>query len=139
MEPKHTHESKDARVNPAKKSGDIKANLRYQRDKEREMVKGIFRFYEVPGGLMEFVFKKYKEDEVETYKFHDGQIYTIPLAVARHLNNGCAYPIHSYMQDENGAPVMKASQKVRRCGFQSLEFVDVDEGTGASIIEVTSL
>ncbi len=116
-----------------------KTNLKYERDKDREMVKGIFRFHEVPGGNMKFVFRKYREDQVENYDFNDGQIYSIPLGVARHLNSNLWYPIHSFLQDENGNPAMKVSQKVRRCSFQSLEFVDIDLNNEKSLLEVTSL
>lgn len=110
-----------------KKEVKQKNNLRYQRDKDREMVRGIFKFYEVPGGVMEFMFKKYKEDQLEKYSLVDGQIYTIPLGVAKHLNNNCWYPVHAYTTDESGRPSVKVGQKVKRCGFQSLEFVDIDE------------
>lgn len=110
-----------------KKDVKPKNNLRYQRDKDREMVRGIFKFYEVPGGLMEFMFKKYKDDKLEKYSLVDGQIYTIPLGVAKHLNNNCWYPVHAYAQDESGKTSVKIGQKVKRCGFQSLEFIDIDE------------
>jgi hypothetical protein len=113
-----------------------KPSLRYLRDKDREPVKGIFRFHEVPGGSMSFVFKAYKEDQVERFDLVDGQVYTIPLGVARHLNKNLFYPVHAYSVDEYGKPLMKIGQKVRRCSFQSLEFVDVDDLTpvGNSIL-----
>jgi hypothetical protein len=104
-----------------------KQNLKYQRDKDREMVKGIFKFYEVPGGSMSFVFKVYKEDPVERFDFVDGQVYNIPLGVAKHLNKNGWYPVHVHALDENGVPAMRIGQKVRRFGFQSLEFVDIDD------------
>jgi len=104
-----------------------KPNLRFQRDKDREKVKGIFKFYEVPGGQLSFSYKKYKEDQVETFTLMDGKVYTLPLGVAKHLNNNGSYPVHGYTKDETGAVSMKVGQKVRRFGFQSLEFVDVDE------------
>ena len=104
-----------------------KVNIHYQHDKDREMVKGIFRFHEVEGGSMEFVFKMYKEDPVERFLLVDGQIYTLPLGVARHLNKNGWYPVHAYAMDENGKASMKIGQKVRRFSFQSLEFVDVDD------------
>lgn len=102
-------------------------NLKYQRDKDREKVKGIFRFYEVPGGSMSFVFRAYKEDQVERYDMVDGQTYTIPLGVARHLNKNGWYPMHEFAVDERGVPVARVGHKVRRFGFQSLEFIDVDD------------
>lgn len=102
-------------------------NLRYQRDKDREKVKGIFRFYEVPGGSMSFVYKAYKEDPIERYDMKDGEVYTIPLGVAKHLNKNGWYPIHHHAMDEGGKPSVKIGKKKQRFGFQSLEFVDVEE------------
>jgi hypothetical protein len=104
-----------------------KVNLKYQRDKDREPVKGIFRFYEVPGGMLSFVFRQYKEDDVERFDLVDGQIYSIPLGVAKHLNKNGHYPIHAYTQNENGTPHVTVGRKVHRFGFQSLEFVDIND------------
>jgi hypothetical protein len=127
--------SASASVAPA-----IKPNYKYLRDKDREMVKGVFRFHEVPGGQMEFCFKKWKEDKVENYKLVDGEIYSLPLGVARHLNKECSYPVHSFMMDENNKPLSKVSQRVRRCSFQSLEFMDIEELTSdKQIIQVENL
>jgi len=115
-------------------------NARYQRDKDREKVRGIFRYYEVPGGTVSFCFKAYKEDQVERYDLVDGEIYTLPLGVAKHLNKNTAYPIHAYATDESGRPVQRIGQKVHRCGFQSLEFVDVDElGQTKEIVTVENI
>jgi len=116
--------NKSEPVKPVEKE---KPNLKYQRDKDREMVRGIFRFFEVPGGSMNFVFKAYKQDPVERFDFVDGQTYTIPLGVAKHLNKNGWYPVHSYALDETGKQAMKIGQKVRRFGFQSLEFTEIDD------------
>ena len=104
-----------------------KQDLKYQRDKDREKVKGIFKFYEIPGGELSFVYRAYKEDPVEKFTLVDGNVYTIPLGVAKHLNNNGTYPVHKYLKDDTGNVSMKIGQKVRRFGFQSLEFVDIDE------------
>jgi len=118
------------------KTTDIKKkqpqSLKYQRDKDREMVKGIFRFYEVPGGSISFNFRKYKDDPIERYDFVDGQVYTIPLGVAKHLTKNGNYPIHQYMKDESGNVSMRVGQKVNRFGFESLEFMDIDDLPNAS-------
>lgn len=114
-------------------------NLRYMRDKDREPVRGKFIFHEVPGGLMSFVYKAYKEDDVERFDLIDGEIYTLPLGVAKHLNKNCWYPVHAYAMDENGRPTMKIGQKVRRCSFQSLEFVDIDDLTAVGTPEIATV
>lgn len=104
-----------------------KINLQYMRDRDAEMVRGIFHFYEVPGGLLEFSYKCYKGDEVEKYSLEDNKVYSIPRGVARHLNKNGWYPVHAYASDEQGKPVARVSQKVARYGFSSLEFFDSDD------------
>lgn len=116
-------------VSTKKEAPEKKINLKYQRDKDREMVRGIFHFYEVPGGELKFPFKQYKEDELENYTLMDGQICTIPLGVAKHLNKNGWYPVHTYSMDAEGKPTARIGQKVRRFGFSSLEFIDTDDLT----------
>lgn len=125
---------------PKKPEAKKKINLAYERDKDREPVRGKFIFHEIPGGNIRFAFRKYKQDPIETYNLIDGQIYTLPLGVAKHLNKNCWYPVHHYALDDAGKPVMKVGQKVRRCSFQSLEFVDIDDLTPTGgILEVESI
>ena len=132
---------KQAELKPTVEKKEPPKNLKYQRDKDREIVKGIFKFYEVPGGSMSFVYRAYKEDQVERFDLVDGQVYKLPLGVAKHLNKNGWYPLHTYALDEYGKPAMKIGQKVRRFGFQSLEFVDIDDITpeGSPLITVEKL
>lgn len=100
-----------------------------KRDKDREQVKGIFRFHEVPGGSLSFSILLHKGDALKNYTMQDNEVCTIPLGVAKHLNHNLWYPVHGYAQDENGKPLMKVTQKVRRCSFQSLQFMDLEDLT----------
>lgn len=104
-----------------------KKNLQYQREKDKEPVKGIFHYYEVPGGVLTFRFLQYKGDHAERYELRDGEICTIPLGVARHLNKNGWYPIHSHAVNEDGKSIYKVGEKKRRFGFQSLEFIDPED------------
>lgn len=94
--------------------------------KLREKVKGIFHFYECPGGTLSFPFKRFKKDPVETYHFVDGEIREIPLGVALHLNESGKYPVYQYTKDHEGKVTMNTKQKVSRYGFESLEFRELD-------------
>jgi len=134
-------------IHKEKKDAKKQINLQYQRDKDREMVKGIFRFYEVPGGSMSFNFKKYKNDLVERFDLIDGQVYTIPLGVAKHLNNDCWYPEYGFIPGETQVATgfnsmtgtgMRITKKVKRCSFNSLEFMDLEDvpTTSSPIITV---
>ena len=99
---------------PLSRREEAELKRKAMRDKDREMVKGIFKDFECPGGQLSFSFKKYKEDPIETFTMVDGGIYTVPLGVAKHLNMNCHYPIHSYTVDAEGKPVQKVSEKVHR-------------------------
>lgn len=110
----------------AKNQTPIQPSLKSQRERDSQLVRGRFIFHEVPGGSVSFNYKKYKEDEVARYDMVDGQVYTIPLGVARHLNKNCAYPEHAFILDDNGRPKQQVSKMVRRMSFQSLEFIDED-------------
>lgn len=111
-----------------------KHSLKYLRDKDREKVKGIFRYHEIPGGNFSFSYRAYKEDQVENFCLNDGEVYTLPLGVARHLNKNCWYPVHQYVLNDQGKPSQRVAERVRRCSFQSLEFVDIEDLTPAKDI-----
>jgi len=102
-------------------------NLEFQRQRDSTPVKGKFRFHESPGGTLKFPFKAYKKDEIKIYELTDGNIYTLPLGVARHLNKNCWYPVNKYSVNEDGTAQSIVGQKVQRCSFESLEFVDMEE------------
>ena len=101
--------------------------MRKLRNADHKIVKGIFRCYEPPGGSVTFSFRKYKGDEVLKYTLVDGQIYELPLMVAKHLNQNCYYPRHTHVLDANGNPSVEVGKKVQRCSFEGLEFQDADE------------
>ena len=91
-------------------------------EKDHKMVKGIFRCYEPRGGSFTFSFKKHKGDQILKYTMADGEIYEVPMMVAKHLNQNCWYPRHSHVLDVNGNATVDRNTKVKRCSFESLEF-----------------
>ncbi|NJL54197.1 hypothetical protein HC928_02775 [bacterium] len=133
---------------------DAKSRLQALVKEEGKMVKGRFRCYETPGSEQTIIVRKYKELPMFKMKMVDGEVYEIPLYVARHLNgidvvaqnlNGnigsCSYPIHGFKWNPSqpmpasamGAgsttgqpgipvPIIGVSKRVRRFGFESLEF-----------------
>lgn len=105
---------------------ELPADLAMQRDKDKQPVRGKFIYHELPGGKLEFVYKKYYGEPVQIHRLTDGEVYTIPLGVYKHLNTECAVPAYDFKPDENGRPVTKMVQRIRRCSFQSLEFLDIE-------------
>jgi hypothetical protein len=113
-------------------------DLEKERKEMRKKVKGIFRFHEVPGGLLAFNYKEYKGDPIEKFSMVDGEIYEVPKGVARHLNKNGWYPEYGHVNVPGNEGVKSSSmgvdniqqrviRKVRRYSFQSLEFTDFDD------------
>jgi hypothetical protein len=79
-------------------------------------VVGTFVNIECPGQPAKICCKYYKEQEFYSKTFEDGQKYTVPLSVARHINERCFYEPHTYLQDEKGNP-LKSGKKLPRYKF----------------------
>lgn len=99
----------------------IAKELKVKRDKDRTMVRGMFQNHECPGGSFAFMVRKYAEDPIEKYTMQDGEVYTIPLGVARHLNTSCWFPVHKFKSKDSS---MTVQEKMRRVSFQGLEFLE---------------
>jgi len=106
-----------------------KLTLQQQRERDKKPVKGVFRFHEVPGGRLMFVYKKYEKEPLQRYELVDGEVYTLPLGVAKHLTQDVWYPENENVMDESGKVVARVGRKIRRCSFESLEFMDLEELT----------
>lgn len=122
---------KEAEPVPVPVAPVIKRSPEYRYEQQRlsdaQPVKGIFKYYEVPGGSVSFPYRAYKHDKIVNYTLRDGEMYTLPRGVARHLNKNGWYPEHAYKMDENGKNAVVVGKKVHRFGFQSLEFMDLDD------------
>jgi len=101
-----------------------KKNKEQLRARDSELVRGIFRYDEVPGGTLIFCYKKYKGDPVISYTLLDGEESEIPRGVAKHLVTTGSYAIHEYQTDTRGNPVVRIGRKKRRYSFESLGFFE---------------
>lgn len=128
--------------------GGLNPELKKFMEEESKMVTGRFKNYESPGGTLPFCAGKYPGQPLFKKTFLDGEVYEVPLWVARHLNgvdktakalNGrigsCSYPIHGFKWDANKpapqnqeggggvpVPIVGVSKRKQRYGFESLEF-----------------
>lgn len=90
---------------------------------DSKLVKGIFKNLESPGGDLQFAYHKYKGEPTRVYNFIDGESYTIPLGVAKHINNQCKYKKCKHLVDQNGKPVIAADKPIERYQFVSTDFM----------------
>lgn len=143
-------------------SEDLAKQLKRMRDRDAEIVTGIFKNLENPArngsqGKVVFSCKFHKGDEFVTYELYDGEKYALPRAVARHLNNNCYYKEYEQLAGHPGVqlaqdPRAKSSldgrlrpmgsaqvaKKVHRYQFHSLEYMDDDQDMYPNnLVEVT--
>ncbi len=91
------------------------------READAQMVTGIFHNYETPGSGATVCYKKYPGEAVFKQAFQDGEKYTIPMGVAKHINS-CHYPVHKYITDDAGRTLPIIGQKIKRYAFTPTEF-----------------
>lgn len=131
---------------------ELAKNLEAMRERDNDLVTGIFRYIEHPRGTLRFRFKKYANDEYKAYELVDGQKYNLPRMIARHLNNNVHYMEYQRLDKTlEGMSVsagyndgslqcperMQVANKVHRCEFRSLEFMD-DDIAPSSLVQVVT-
>lgn len=133
-----------------------KPNPKQQRDKDNKLIRGKFHFHECPGSILSFVYQEHKEDQIRRYSLADGQIYTLPFGVARHINTNVAYPIYEHYKGGNGLPSMpgvsgghspdfgmqdmRVKYMKKRASFESLEFIsDPEYDVSGPMIETVEI
>lgn len=79
-------------------------------------VTGQFINIECPGQDAAISCRYYKGQQLFTQAMKDGENYTIPLSVARHINERCHYEPHHYLMDEKGQQV-KSPKRTPRYKF----------------------
>lgn len=149
------HENTQSRK-PTK--AEVQKKVESQKERDNELVTGIFRYLEHPRGTLNFRYKKYHGDPYRQYSLVDGQKYKLPRMVARHLNNDVHYmeykrldrglgdEVITSMNNNPGVTVrdgvvmcndrMSIAKKVHRCEFRSLEFMDEDIES-SNLVQVT--
>ena len=84
-------------------------------EKDRS-VTGTFVNIECPGQPQKVCGIYYKGMKYFEKVFEDNQIYSIPLSVARWINERIYHEQHNYLVDEKGNPI-KGGRKQARCKF----------------------
>jgi hypothetical protein len=124
-----------------------------ERERDIELVTGLFRYVEKPGQKICFNFKKYAQEPNKKYELEDGKRYRIPRMVARHLNQNCFYTEYKRLGgplasndifaagtgNESTYANMYAVKKHHRTEFRSLEFMDDDINVKGEIMEIAYL
>jgi len=96
--------------------------MKQMQEEDAKLVKGKFTCHDPKGGSVTFPYRKYRDEVTKKYTLEDGNVYTIPLGVARHLNN-CGREISAHLLDAEGKPMIGVGKKEYRFSFQSLDYI----------------
>lgn len=157
-------EFKNARMHESRKKATaaekeaLKKNIAKMRERDSELVTGVFQNLENPAtngskGAVCFGLKLYPGDEYTFYELWDGERYSLPRGVARHLNVNCFYREYQQLPGEFGKAGIREgvasdgrmktqnyqmSRKIHRYAFRSLEYMDDDvDMVPSNLTEVT--
>ncbi len=122
MEIKTIDKRKHIKGDPAKTEELVK-KLRKEHDKP---VKGMFEFVDAQGGFLEFCYRYFKDDPLQTFHINHGEICELPLGIVRHLNN-CVkkvrmmQPMGEKRSGERGIP--SQTTKISRVRFTPMDML----------------
>lgn len=101
-----------------------KAYVKSLKERDCQMVTGVFRCFEPLGGTVQFTAMAYEGEVPVKYTFFDGETYTIPRYIAKRIEGefqgvGTFYPTNTYLLDSMGNPMVGVGKKTRRFGFST--------------------
>lgn len=82
---------------------------------DQRVIRGKFHFYERPGGVHQFLYRRYKEEPITQFVLRDGGTYDLPWGVVRQLEASSYYVSHNIEHSQNtsdGAVVAGGEQPV---------------------------
>lgn len=147
LKDKEVEQEKEIHITKSKKEI-LMEKLRPLIEEETKEVIGRFRNFECPGGAATITVRKYPGIPTYCKVMNDGEIYTVPLYVARFLNGvditaqrrkiyTCSYPVHGFLwsgSNNTPAPISKldphgvpkpaitVAKYNQRYGFESMAF-----------------
>lgn len=113
--------------------------MRKQQERDKKTVEGIFHFKEVSGGTLSFSLRLYPGDPIKKYTLVDGQRYSLPLGVVKHLNKNGWYPVHAHKLNESGKASIHIGKKEQRFSFESTQFIDITDKDDLATMGTPSL
>jgi hypothetical protein len=108
---------------------------------DSQMVRGRFNYIENKGGKFKCSQKFGKGFRLFRETFIDGHEYTIPLGVAKYINNKCRYPRLQPAIDDKGREIPNTSVEVQvqRAEFSIYEFITPDMAVPKDLVKVVKM
>lgn len=110
--------SKNRKVLPPEKMDDLVKKLRKESEK---MIHGMFEFNDAQGGWLDFSYRFFKGEPIQTIRLVHGEICDLPAGIVKHLNN--TYKKVRVMGEDNSVTNSpNAGRKLQERGASSYVF-----------------
>jgi len=74
-------------IKKTKPKAEVEEMLKKLRKEHDKLVKGQFEFVDAQGGWIDFTYRFFPDEPIQTYHFTHGEICEIPMGIVKHLNN----------------------------------------------------
>jgi hypothetical protein len=103
---------KQTNTMPAIEREELVKKMRKEDDKIR---KGLFEFLDAQGGWLDFSYRKYPGEPIQTIRITHGEICDLPMGLIKHLNN-----TKKNIPMEGGRPP-RSFEVISRCRFTPMD------------------
>lgn len=70
-----------------KPAAEVEEMIKKLRKEHHKLVKGLFEFIDAGAGWVDFSYRFFKEDPIQTIRLVHGEICELPMGIVKHLNN----------------------------------------------------
>ncbi len=74
---------------------DVVRDTPEQQELDARIIRGKFHFYERPGGVHHFMYRRYKGEPITQFVLRDGGTYDLPWGVVRQIEASSYYMSHN--------------------------------------------
>lgn len=97
--------------------------IKKKRKEDEKLVKGMFEFIDAQGGYLDFCYRFWPGESIQTFHIDHGEICELPMGIVRHLNNTKKKVRKINLEiSEKGTQVPSSFERISRVRFTPLEF-----------------
>lgn len=117
MEVREYHKKK---IN-SRPSAEVEEMTKKLRKEHAKLVKGMFEFVDAQGGWVEFSYRFFKEDPIQTIRLVHGEICELPMGIIKHLNNTVKKVRNMRTEKGDGSFIPESVVKTSRLRFTPMD------------------
>lgn len=96
--------------------------VKKMRKEDEKMRKGMFEFLDAQGGWLDFTYRKYPGEPIQTIHIVHGEVCDLPMGLIKHLNN-TKKKVRRYNLElpQQGSRPPRSFEVISRCRFTPMD------------------